>query len=477
MLRKPITISGWHKGLGPSSAFGFQELRGLNITDEPGYVKPNMATQEDSDSNIAGKIQGWCEDDSGTIYGHDGNGQKIYFRSDYQDWNVVTGLNAADIHDIFFFKGYIGYVQGDDIGWINPALGVNGYVTTWSSVLSQTKNKSVLAQDDVLYLISHVSIDKLEEDTTFDPTDTNTYTITQNVVSFSANIGTVVNAFEIGDFIYTITTKSIFPYWAIADETKFETPLYTNKPVQQAIQFNKRMYLQMGYKGEWYRTDGTTFTRVAKLPVSLFGEGTVIYTYQGCVHNDLIYFGVGGSSAYTPQGVYSFDPEFDETEIKMSRINLEYIVETNEDGSTNGIQFGPLFSLGESVDQLLIPYYTGTTFQIDSISEGQYTGDKSYFISALYRINGGTDGSENTIDNIDVFLARPLVSGDSFKFYYRENLSTGLTAGWTQIGSTWSYDADENNFYKQFSFSKAPKNIQLKGVLNGTIVLIEVVMQ
>jgi hypothetical protein len=216
----------------------------------------------------------------------------------------------------------------------------------------------------------------------------------------------------------------------------------------------------MGYNGDWFFTNGTTITRIARLPRTMFSHAGAIYTYGACVHNGLILFGVGGSSAYTPQGVYSIDPEIDEVDIKASRVNFEYIISNDTFGSTNGITFGDIYSMGAS--GILIPWASNSVYKVDSLDTTNYTSDKTFLISQFYQL--GTPRHKGNIPGLNINLSKPLSSGDTLKIYTR----TAQNGSWTLFHTMSTGQTDFTPAIPNI------ENIQFQVILNNNAELINI---
>ena len=117
-----IVINNFQAGMAPSAYLGFEELRGINITDKPGAAYPNSATAKDSGSTIdEAYIQEITEDSAGNQWGHDGGGQNVYKRTAQDTWSKFTpgGSNhtASNIKGIHYWKGYVAVIFDATIDW------------------------------------------------------------------------------------------------------------------------------------------------------------------------------------------------------------------------------------------------------------------------------------------------------------------------------------------------------------------------
>lgn len=413
-MAKPIIINQWTKGMGVSAFTGFQEIRCLNITDKPGVIYPNYASLEDDSGGVIATLLVDLAYDLNNWWGHDGTGKKVFERTGTDTWVSRTGHAAADIQGIFNYKGYMGIIQDDDIGWFG--VSDSAFDLTWSNAITAggTIKPSIIAQDDKVYIGSGNKIDSIAEDTDFDPNTGATYTVTKAAVDLpeGENCHTIL---EMGDFLWLVCKHKIYPWDKSSDS--FNSPVVFNKEINQAIVFNNTMYVQAGIKGEWYVTRGTSVQLFAKIPDTLtdINSGTVT-VFKPAIHNDLIYFGVGHTTTtFNPQGVYSLNPN-------TGALTIEHLISTNGYGKTNTIQFGRIASLSETTESasgIIIPWTENSVSKTDILQSSiRYTSDRAFFITDLMSV--GSAGNLRGFNKPEIILSKPLAANDSLKVYYRE---------------------------------------------------------
>jgi hypothetical protein len=468
---KPITIPAPNQGIAPSALVGFAEVRNLNITDKPGACYPNFKLANDDSTTpvidqdlIAGQRYKTFTVSSNVVYAIGYSiGEtpgKVFKRTNSGNWAQVVGL-SNNPKNIIFYKEYIAVIYDTSIEWIDPTDGDAVITTSWGSILTAGGSKrALIAQDDCLYIAFRTGVQKIAEvdGETFDPSNPGTYEI--STPAFRVPEG-IIDIDEIGSQMLLSTDKSL-RFWDL-DSPSTEIGAKLNKRINHSIIYNNLVYVQAGFMGEWYVSNGTTVEPFAKMPETLLNAGTNNVRFTApIIRNELIYFGVYSEAlGVSPAGIYSLNP-------RTKALNLEHTLSTgkiNDDNTLvtisgiidmedNGFLVGyrQTVSVGELVT---------ITPRIDYLTSTKNTGDASIFVIQLLPL-GGKDNKE-TISKIEIQLTKPLVSGDSLKLYRRN----AITGNWTQHGDTKSYSASLSQQSFSFPAISNVENIQFKVVLNN----------
>jgi len=460
-----IEIKDFQNGIAPSPAFGFQEINGLEITDEPGFCYPGKLVRRDDNLNYSTAVSQIIVhpvSNTPVPWVHNGAGKAVAFRAAYNDWTAKTDHADSAIDNMILYNGYIGLINASyGIGWYNAATGA--FVTTWASaVTGESGSNFVKALDGALYIPRGRYLDKIEENTdeTFNPNSATTYTVTTKVLRVPE---TILDVFNIGDYLYIMTREKIYPWDVAAEAVSVETPIDLGKRPRQGIVYKNRLYVQAGYNGEWYVLMGGQVEYIGKPPVSLINSGLAeVLIGKPCIsNNNLIMFGLGVDGTVTPQGIYSLNPE-------TGKFHIEHLISSGGFGTSHKITFGPVVNLNTVTGELLWSWTENSVHRIDSLHPtSKKTGDTSFLISGFYNI--GTEKKKYTFGSPKLNLVRPLVTNDSIKISYR----TSLSAGWTAHETINTVGA-QNVTLKALP---AAANMQIKAVLNNTAKLSSIILE
>jgi len=470
-----IIIKDFQTGIAKSPLLGFQEFRGLNITDKPGLVYPNKALTKESSTTVDDFIEWFVLTSEGEVWGYTReNNNYVFKRATNGTWSELTGHDNTGADGITFWKGYVGIIQNDTISWYKISDDSNdnwgaGKLTTRSSA---DRKASIHAQDDYLYISADNVIDKIEEDTTFVPATEASFTITKAKLTLPADFnihcmeeledkmliggyrGPLANAYLSAD-IYVWDRSS----------TAVERVLkITEEGVWDMLTIDNLTYFRAGRKGRWYVTNGHSVNYLGGIPTSLLDLTSINLVRFGQAFNvgDLIYFPVGCDTAIGNLGLYSIN-------IKTGAVNFEHIISANETGVNDKVWLGGGVAVGGSSSNIIVSWHdaNGSAFGCDDLSSTGYTSDRAFFISQWYQ--AGYDGKENNFNNPIIKLSQPLASGDSLKVYYRE----ALNGGWTEhyVESTVGFQEGAMPPISDI------KNIQFKVILNQNSTLEAIILE
>jgi hypothetical protein len=466
---KPIIISNPQKGIAPSAYLGFQEIRGLNITDKPGVCYPNLALEKESATTVDDFIEKFIKTSEGEAWGYTSeNTNSVFKRTAVGVWSELTTHKATGIKDIAFWKGYVAIIHANTISWYN--ISDDSCDTSWTAyAITDGGHCSIHASDDVLYIGSGKYLDSITAVGTFDPADPATYSVAKGTFKVNSDYA-IICLEELGDRLYIGTSKSgdsmaadIF-VWDFSSVFHERIIRVNDEGVNIMVASNNLLFVQAGRKGRWYKTNGSSVELLSVLPVTLTDTTTTSLAVgkQAQLYNDLIYFGVTYNGVLSGQGVYSVN-------ISSGSVNFEHIISPNETGANNGINVGGIMALGGTTSNLLVSWVNNdVAFGVDKLSASRYTSDRAYLISQFFRVS--YVNQKRTFNQPEIQLAKPLGSGDSLKVEYR----TAQNGSWTS-----GYYSQSTSGFQSGVMTSIPacKNIQLKVTLNNTTELMDVILK
>ena len=415
MAEKTISINNPQVGMGGSYATGFEEIRGLNITDTPGVCYPNKALVKENDADIDALInlfKGYND------FAWGFSGSELWLQNEEDSWGMKTGHDANTIMAGFAWKDYTGIVQNGQISFYNSNHVYDNKITFFDT---GTVYDVIVASDSKVYLLNYNFLQSLEEDIgeTFDPADSRTYTPNKSALDFpeDQNPHTLL---ENDGKLWVVCDNVIFPW--IKGEASYETPINTNRTINQAIAYNSTIYLQIGNKGEWYYINGDTIVSMnVRVPQHILANGA-IKIYKPFMYDGLIHFGMGGAIGVNPQGVWTLNPF-------TGALNMAYLMSVGDDGTTTEYKFGHMTT--DSDDGLLLTPWEdadGTSsYGVDRIGTTPYTGDKTFLVSRFLPVSRKLNAK--AVDQLAIWLDSVLDSNSSVKVYYRKLRSDS----WVQI--------------------------------------------
>lgn len=492
-----INIKNFHKGVGASAFTGFQEIRGLNIHEKTGAIYPNFAMKNanSAGSTIADRINWMVEVSSATSYAAD-DSDNIYEKTSDTAWTARAGNGSSGSRGLILWKDYILAALNTGLDGYGPLSGSE----TWTNHLNFTDTgfagastvPMIVGQDGVLYggsggtSYTNAKIWSIEETSgkTFDANDNTTWDENMSVLNLPAGIS-ITCLVKMGKWLVIGTksnTNSAFAeiYFWDRVSTGWEFPIILNeRGINQMVVVNNRLIIQAGDFGRFYISDGTNTNLLAQLPMTMlsgtdlllerfiFEQGAII------VQKNKVYFGFrpgSGSNILGPIGIYSID-------VTTGALNLEHtITETATE------RIGITALLNSTAPESFYAAWVNTTgadtYNINIVdTSNRASGDKAYFISQFYQV--GTSAVPATFDRCEIRLAKPMVSGDSIKIWYR----TAQNEVWTTYGDPWITEntvgfqqevIQYENIAKQIT---NVKNIQFKVALNGSVELLELIMK
>lgn len=458
---KPFEIKDWQNGMAQSCHLGFEEIRGMDIFTAPGEMIVNYKLVNSSISSSSGvndipiQILNNITLKTGTAL------------SEYvllEDGDVWSGAPLAEIKAGTFVSlcPYKGYLMATNGSYVDAFDG-----TSWDdNAISVTAANFLFASlDDSLYISTTTGkIYKLEEKAgqTFDPSSSATYTLTANALVLPANM-MIVSMCDFGTYIaiaaYSIydSTKGYIYLWDGESTAASNRVIINGGIINSIIAKNNRLYCQVGNKGEWYITDGSSAFLFAKMPesfLSYYGAFTVDRYGLDFNEKGNIIFGISqnnGSNGMTPNGIFELNTE-------TGKISFNNIVSAGVGVTADPISIRALkFDVFRSYRVGWASYTSTPTYGIDDSSTSlRITSYGAYVTSPFYQLGSSISDRTAKIKGYEIHLTKNLPTNCGLKMWYR----TTQGGSWTQWGSTIT-DTSTNIFWQTVGLDGI-KNIQFK---------------
>ena len=494
-MAKPLTINNWTKGTGASSYVGFEEMRCVDILNEPGAILASDSLVKESAAIVDDQIFMTCIDDNGVLYGIAGSDNSVFKRTQTGVWTELDGFAAGGLYGIAFFMGNIILIHSN--GSLDASVNdgddwTNGFATITNN--ANTTSPNILAQDGLLYICQGNDVDALGVGTTdFDPTGSavTNWSLSLAVLVLPANYE-IRNVVALGNSLLfgTIDNQddnnaTIFP-WNRQTQDSNQPIRIKENGITYMIEVENLVYVMAGVKGRWYVTNGSSVNFLAEIPRTMFDLSSLNLdnTFNDAVayNEGLIYFGVssilGTAGIGNRYGVYSLNP-------KTGSINFAHIISTDNIGVTVGLNVASITKAlktisGKAKETIIVTWKNNTataSYGADALGSTKYTSDRAFFVSPFYQV--GTATVPASFDRCEIRLARPLASGDSMKIWYR----TAQNEVWTTYGDPWITEdtvgfqqevIQYENIAKQIT---NVKNIQFKVSLNQDTELLELIIK
>lgn len=378
---------------------------------------------------------------NGDLYSLDSNGQ-VHKATNEVTWNPYAGqANWGTGQGLAIWKGYLLVARETQIDAVNLSTG------TWTAGFLDTAMQSINTSsgyfhtmlpsvDDKLYICNDRYIYILAEITTFDPTVAAGTNYSENATAITlptnyhskclADLGTNLMVGTVfGDSYTEYKVADIFPYNRSTLTLGIPIKLGENG-VHQLITVGNRLYATAGINAKIFITDGASSIQVSEIPnyaIALTESGGYLNMYPGAIiyHKGKILFGTDNSVAVNGNvGVWSFNPS-------NRQLLLENIISTGSDGSANEVAIGALFSTSQ--EGYFIgwkDYITPTTEGIDRKSASTFVQSYGGVIETQF-VQVGTATGKRTIQSVEFYLAKPLITGQGIRIGYRKNLTASFT--------------------------------------------------
>lgn len=478
MADKSLIINAPSQGIALSPHIGFGDVRNLDIHSIPGIVRLNNILMKKSSTTVTGLIK-WMVRNPVTpaqIYALDDTGV-VYLSTDTGlTWAVLGGntLTGGFGQGLTIWKDYLFVTRSTGIDLYGPLSSSPAWRNTWAGLTMDSDTAwhpllvSKLNGDlfggaaNYIFRIAEV-VGK-----TFLWSDATTYTATTRALTL-ANGYRVKCLEELGNNLMVGTWKGttitdfrvadIFT-WDMSSVTYGQPINIGENGVSAMLTVGNTLYVMAGVEGRIYRSDGVSAVTICQLPSSVINIEGGLYVepfpdafkyYKG-----RLFFGVstGGTGNTANMGIYSLMQTS-----KGNVLTLEHTISSGNDGTSAPLKVGSILSVAR--DQILVGWQD-TTFGIDltatTIRQLAYT---AYFVSPFYNV--GTNLNPRVFQEIDILLAKPLVTGEGFKLEYRKN----LTDSFTTIG-TYDFDTIGGKLTHHIAASiPSCEFVQLRVSLNG----------
>lgn len=449
-----LIIENWQQGIAPSPEQGFGMMKNVDIYTNPGSVRLTNLQTKKSASLVGNIIIGFRRDPLNNagqnIWAYDKSAIVYKSADGGTTWSIVTGNSSGTGTGIGLWKDYLFVATTTKLDVYGPLSGAPVWSTAWQTLTSDTFHTMLESVDDKLYICNNKYVAQLKELTTFLPGTGSTYTWTAAAITLAAKYHAKCLA-DLGSFlmvgtwvglnIYEFKIADVFPY-ARTDLT-LGIPLKLNKNgINAMLSVNNRLYIQAGISGEIFESDSVTFVKIGRMPnyVMNFDSGVWVQTYPEAImwHRDKLYFGVstgGGNPGNC--GVYSLIPGADQNVMIM-----ENTISTGDDGTTGATSIGALLST--NVDVYISSFQGVSSFGIDMIDNSQRVDTYGGYIdSPLYQV--GEALNKKTLTSGEIYLRKPLVTGQGVRIQYRKDLTSAFTTVATLDYSTYQGSANLQN--------------------------------
>lgn len=391
-----------------------------------------------------------------SVFEQDPNG-KIWNYSSATGWHLVVGNNPdagfTYANGLVTWKGYLFSFNSItvDIMILNTGVWHNGWKTALDGLSignyqSNFSHGAFVAKNDILYFANAGTGSTFGTDiplvgsllqnpgTTFLWSDSGTYTWNPAALDLPSNqyitdfeeLGLTLEIATIGDAIYPWDTFA----------PSFSTPIpATEQNVTSLKVINNMLYYACGFRGNMYRTLGTTSQQILNFSdqVSNVPQTQTIINdieqYQG-----YLLFSITGAAP----GLYIMDIE------NNDRYNIKNVCSTSGGipgaiftswnpglyGSTAGntanyIYYRYMFSWSDTYT------FLSTIRGVDSnfmLTNGQWrqTDDKAYFYSQLYRV--ADNQLPYTFDQVSLYITEPIQNGHQIIIQYRTDNQTAFSS-------------------------------------------------
>jgi len=362
---------------------------------------------------------------------------------------------------IIAWKDYLFVFRDAKVDVYGPLSGSPSWTDDWETGLVKTTSHdhyAHTAQNDLIYFCNGASgIGSIQEDTTFDPSSGATYTVNASALDLPEGVF-ARRLEELGGNLMIGTNEAIIYPWDTFSDS-FNDPIILNeRNCDGLVTVNNLMYIFTGRKGNIYRTDGTNWQKISKIPEYMseyfsptqptveWGKGNPVR------HNEKIFFGV---SCIGCSGLWSLDTS-------AAVLVLENIISNGSygvDSSTKVIMGAPM-SDGENI------YYgwldeDGSLKGWDrSLRSRIYSNFESVIISPMLMV--GTKNHPLNLSNLETLLDKALgATSEGVRISYRTNKG----GSWTVLGTF--NEVGKFNFIEEIGHVTVV-NIQLKIELDGT---------
>jgi hypothetical protein len=457
MLKNPIVLDNFQKGVAASPYFGYEIFSGLDVTTTPGVVKVNPTLKKSSGTTISDGYIRWMKKSGSVVYAESSAG--TLYKKDGSTWSSVTSSAGNAGQGLAIWKGYVFEYTGQGTNVYGPISGTPAWTTSWGTALTGSDPHPTLAsQDDNLYIGCKNYVASLSEalGQTFSPGSSATYNLNDKALDLPAGYY-IVGLADLGKYLMIAannadTNQSDIFTWDRTSSSYNSVVKVGNDDIHTILTVGNLLYVIAGAEGIIYVTDGTNLKQLNKLPDSFvnrtLGKSVTIHPDAICFFNNKIYFATSkNTTSNIPALIWSYTPS-------TNALIVEHTISTGN--STTGTSLIISSLINSSDVELLAGWQdsNATAFGVDiTDNTRRYTGYTAYFISQMFSV--GSKRNPHTFQNVEIQLAKPLVSGEGVKVYYR----TAHNGSWVQIGSAFETTGGQSYV---IDFAGTVENIQFK---------------
>lgn len=390
-------------------------------------------------------------------YGIDTNGRVwVYNLSIATNWiyigNTVTAASTPDFNTgIAIWNGYLIILYDGPSGYYLytcPETAFSPVFTAFKGLgNSAYPHRAFIDKNYTLYWADGNQIGSLIELTTFDPTNSATYTYSAAAGSSALiQANDIVQCFEqLGSNLLIGGIYNVIYVWD-RSSTGANFLLLPENNCHRMVTVNSNTYLFLGNRGRIYLTNGANAQLYKKIPDHLSNTIEPIYVWGGAMYNkNQLYFSL---SAFTNSvsgetgiaqygGIWAIDTNTDALRL-VNKLSYDtyggYTAEMcgmiANSTSTSGVpvqNFGLICGWEDSTETAS-PNYGSDVLPVNAspaVPNVPYSNYESYIDSDMIPV--GTYLNPKTDANIEWKLTVPLVTGEGIKLQYRQDLSQSFT--------------------------------------------------
>jgi len=491
-----LTISNFQQGIADSPLLGFAKMNNIELFEKQGVAKMQFASTLSFNTTSLPVTM---------VYDQFGNQYVGCFAGElYRNGTLMTTYNGAQENGICDMKIISDgtFNAGFPIEYIIVSLyGINGFYIlgptyhtgtppsyNFTSAMVNVAFKQISVGIDldatsqpIIYLGNGNKIATIKNfahvgDGSTPTLSLNTGALTLQPSHWAYSIKTIGKYLAIGTTspVTSVFGNTTFPNKNSAvilwdrSSTSFNLPtFFKENGISSMLEVPNRLYVAVGNRGRIFFTDGTTFTQIKRLPFVFnrqFGNYGYIYPNASTLHNGDLLFGLSGTGTDATYGVYAMSTTPttlpDGTQIQYPTV-MRNSISTGATGATQQLGVGFLYST--SADQLYIGWQDGTTYGVDVITSTVTSGYNTVIYSPYYTV--GSQLMKHTFKRMEISLTAPLLTGQSIRVSYRENLNDTV---WKDLGTYDNTNFGTNNVHNTLANLASKVKIQFKIELNTT---------
>lgn len=457
-----ITITNPQNGIANSAILGNEAIIGCEIFDEPGILKIQAATEEDS-SNVNTGGSGGSTPMTGVIVGDVTNynsvnatqrtilteAGQLYSVSNAsatmasnlsQGWDTLVWNTEFTV--VSYSQSSVGYIG---VIYHDPSTNSASWYPAKIGSLDGTHYiKLIMGKDGYMYFTNGNNLGRITSITYSAGTVTvtssssmsggfvlpkNTYGVTMATLGDKLLIGTQKG--------YSYSARDQFGYAGLVVwdyvSANADNIIEINENGFNAIISNKNQaYFSAGNDGNIYVTDGTNYQKIKRLPYNRSGfyvASSWVYPNAMCINQrgNLL---VGLSANYdanspTTTGIWEIGL------IKDFPTHLPFFSRDGNLGNISNVRFGSVRVLDDN--NLAFGVQSGSTYELSRTSATTLnSGYTARWRTQAYLVANARD--KKTFEQLEFLLSKPLITNQGIKISYRTN----LTDDFTDI-NTWTY--------------------------------------